>query len=296
LAQLDILQKSVSTLKNNKTGNLDFFTFEAVRASLDNISKELVSEEREMRKLSCRIADYSSVDVFSKFAELLHNTFILKKSYSSRKLVHYFEWGTKNIHFYDVEKQETEKMVLNNDFFIPKFCRTLVTDEGRVYCIGGRHQDNVCCDWMLEVDRSKSKLIDRAPLLFRRSDFTALYSERGIVFVIGGNDAKSFYIACEKYDIQNDTWSRIADLNVARDSAASCIFNNKYIYVFSGRTKFDKKEITDTIEMYDIDYNMWRMVNLNAKSTWTACDLAMCMQMDPKNIIIFGGFNKTQRT
>lgn len=63
--------------------------------------------------------------------------------------------------------------------------------------------------------------------------------------------------------------------------------------MFSGRTKFDKKEITDTIEMYDIDYNMWRMVNLNAKSTWTACDLAMCMPIDSKHILIFGGFNKT---
>lgn len=139
-------------------------------------------------------------------------------------------------------------------------------------------------------------LVYKSPLLFRRSDFTALYSERGLIFVIGGNDAKSFYTVCEKYDIQNDTWSRIADLNVARDSAASCIFNNKYIYVFSGRTKFDKKEITDTIEMYDIDLNMWRLVNLHAKSTWTACDLAMCMPIDNKTILIFGGFDKTVRT
>lgn len=83
---------------------------------------------------------------------------------------------------------------------------------------------------------------------------------------------------------------------MARDSAASCIFNNKYIYVFSGRTKFDKKEITDTIEMYDIDYNMWRMVQLNAKSTWTACDLAMCMPIDSKTVLIFGGFDRTART
>lgn len=110
-----------------------------MRGNLDCISKQLVSEEREMRKLSCRISDYSNVDVFSKFSELLHNTFILKKSYSSRKFVHYFEWGTKNIHFYDVDKQTSEKVVLNNDFLIPKFCRTLVTDEGKVFCIGGRH-------------------------------------------------------------------------------------------------------------------------------------------------------------
>lgn len=136
-----------------------------------------------------------------KFNELLHNTFILKKSYSSSKFVHYFEWGTKNIHFFDVDKMTTHKVTLNNEFNIPKFCRTVVTDEGRVFCIGGRHQDNVCCDWMMEYLDQTKMLTYRSPLLFRRSDFTALYSERGLVFVIGGNDAKSFYTACEKYDI-----------------------------------------------------------------------------------------------
>ena len=43
---------------------------------------------------------------------------------------------------------------------------------------------------MLEYDHHKQKLEDRSPLLFRRSDFTALYSERGLIFVIGGNDEK----------------------------------------------------------------------------------------------------------
>ncbi len=212
--------------------------------------------------------------------------------------MHYFEWGSKFIHFYDVEKLAQFKVQLEIDFKIPKFCRTVVTDEGRIFCIGGRHQDNVCCDWMLEFQETDhlKTLIYRSPLLFRRSDFTALYSERGLIYVIGGNDAKSFYTACEKYDIQNDTWSRIADLNVARDSAASCIINNKYIYVFSGRTKFEKKEITDTIEMYDIDLNHWKMVSLSPKSVWTACDLAMCMPIDNKTILLFGGFDKTSRT
>jgi acetyl-CoA acetyltransferase len=43
----------------------------------------------------------------------------------------------------------------------------------------------------------------------------------------------------------------MAELNVARDSAACCIFNNKFIYVFSGRIKFSPKEITDVCEFYD---------------------------------------------
>lgn len=294
LEQLDKLRKEVVYLKQNRS-EWDFNTFESIRCQLEQIQKDIISEVRELRKLNCRIADYSDVDVLQKFGELIHNTFILKKSYSLHKYVHYFEWGSKSIHFFDVDKMVSHKVLLKNNFNIPKFCRTVVTDEGRVFCIGGRHQDNMCCDWMMEFieTEDKQELEYKSPLLFKRSDFTALYSERGLIFVIGGNDAKSFYTACEKYDIQNDTWSRIADLNVARDSAASCIFNNKYIYVFSGRTKFDKKEITDTIEMYDIDYNMWRMVSLNSKSTWVACDLAMCMPIDNKTILIFGGFDKT---
>jgi hypothetical protein len=54
---------------------------------------------------------------------------------------------------------------------------------------------------MMEYIESKNTLVYRSPLLFRRSDFTGLYSERGLIYVIGGNDAKSFYTACEKYDI-----------------------------------------------------------------------------------------------
>ncbi len=103
LDELDKLKKDISFLKTNSSG-LDFFNFECIRTSLEQIGKELVGEERELRKLSCRIADYSSVNVVEKFSELLNNTFILKKSYSSSKFVHYFEWGTKNIHFFDVEK------------------------------------------------------------------------------------------------------------------------------------------------------------------------------------------------
>lgn len=93
----------MSFLKTNSS-EFDFFNFESIRSSLESIGKDLINEERELRKLSCRIADYSNINVVDKFNELLQNTFILKKGYSSTKIVHYFEWGTKNIHFFDVDK------------------------------------------------------------------------------------------------------------------------------------------------------------------------------------------------
>ena len=67
LDDLDKLKKEVTFLKNNQS-DFDFFNFEGVRSSLDTIGKDLVGEERELRKLSCRIADYSSVNVVEKFS------------------------------------------------------------------------------------------------------------------------------------------------------------------------------------------------------------------------------------
>lgn len=149
---------------------------------------------------------------------------------------------------------------------IPKFCRTVVSDHGRLFCIGGRHQDNVCCNWMLEYVEEHRMLEYRAEMNDARSDFTAIYeSERDRIYVIGGNDAKNFYRACEYYDVAADEWVKMSELNVARDSAACCIFNAKFIYVFSGRIKFSPKEITDVCEYYDIDKKVWEVIDVKNK-------------------------------
>ena len=96
--------------------------------------------------------------------------------------------------------------------------------------------------------------------------------------------------------MSQDEWIRMADLNVARDSAACCIFNAKFIYVFSGRIKFSPKEITDVCECYDIEKNVWEVIDVKNKANWIPCDLAMAYQIDPSSILIFGGFDKQNRT
>jgi hypothetical protein len=83
---------------------------------------------------------------------------------------------------------------------------------------------------------------------------------------------------------------------VARDSAACCIFNSKFVYVFSGRIKFQPKEITDICECYNIDKNIWEIIEVNNKESWISCDLAMAYQVDNDKILIFGGFDHQNRT
>ena len=74
----------------------------------------------------------------------------MKKKLTDRRIIHYFEWGNKNIHFYDVMNGKQSKYLVDFESNIPKFCRTIVTDHGRLFCIGGRHKDNECCNWTLE--------------------------------------------------------------------------------------------------------------------------------------------------
>jgi DNA repair ATPase RecN len=130
LEKIESIAKEITGLRENPH---DFFLFENIRNKIELVYKELNGEERELKKLSCTIADYSETDIKDKFSELLQNTFILKKSYTSAKNVHYFEWGSKHIHFYEVEKLTQQRVSLGIDFNIPKFCRTVVTDEGRIF-------------------------------------------------------------------------------------------------------------------------------------------------------------------
>lgn len=140
------------------------------------------------------IAEYNHIDIDEHIIEFFQSLFIVKKKLTDRRIIHYFEWGNKNIHFYDVVNHKQTKYLVDFDKYIPKFCRTVVTDHGRLFCIAGRHQDNMCCNWMLEYIEEKKCLEHRALLNDPRSDFTAIYDgEMDRIYAIGGNDAKNFY-------------------------------------------------------------------------------------------------------
>src|SRR6185312_4224842 len=41
---------------------------------------------------------------------------------------------------------------------------------------------------------------------------------------------------CEVYAIKEDQWNTFPSLNVRRGNAASCVFSNRFLYVFGGKT------------------------------------------------------------
>lgn len=290
---IEISQGDIACLKED-AANLS--VYENIKALLATNVDKLASIEKKLLSKNFKLANLESIDIKQVIINSIKSLLFKKENISNANVVHYFEWGNKNVEFYDVDRKIATKLSLNIDFNIPKFCRTVASDDGRIFVIGGRDRQNICCDWTLEFIEANKTLIQKKPMLLRRSDFTPVCSSSGIIYVVGGNDAKIFYKQCEKYDIENDQWTQIANLNIGRDSAASCMFNDKLLYAFSGRVKFDKKEITNSIEKYSIVANLWELVELAPKSAWVPCDLGMSYQIDNTSLVVFGGFDKDART
>lgn len=199
--------------------------FDYIRNEIDERNALINEYEKNLKNQKTMIAEFNHFDVKERIVDFFQNIFILKKKLTDKRVIHYFEWGNKNIHFYDVSTHKQSKYLVDFQNCIPKFCRTVVTDHGRLFCIAGRHLDNQCCQWMLEYIEEHKCLEHRANLNDSRSDFTAIYeNEKDRIYVIGGNDAKNFYKSCEYFDVNADKWIRMAELNVARDSAACCVF------------------------------------------------------------------------
>ncbi len=290
---IEILKADITSLKED-AANLS--VYDTIKSLLNTNVEKLAEIEKKLLSKNFKLANLENMDIKQVIVKSIKDLLFKKECITSTNVVHYFEWGNKSVVFYDVEKKLATKYSLNVDVNIPKFCRTVATEDGRIFIIGGRDRQNACCDWMLEFKEDTKSFVQKRPMLLKRSDFTPVCSGSETLYVIGGNDAKIFYKACEKYDIENDQWSKIANLNIGRDSAACCVFKSKLIYAFSGRTKFDKKEITNTIERYSILADIWELVELTPKSVWTPCDLGMAYQIDSTSVIVFGGFDKDART
>jgi hypothetical protein len=95
--------------------------------------------DKNLKNQKTMIAEFNHFDINERIVDFFQNLFIVKKKLTDKRIIHYFEWGNKNIHFYDVITHKQSKYLVDFENNIPKFCRTVVSDHGRLYCIAGRH-------------------------------------------------------------------------------------------------------------------------------------------------------------
>jgi len=106
------------------------------------------------------------------------------------------------------------------------------------------------------------------------------------IYAIGGfgGPKNSCLQAAERYDVANDKWEQIADLNIPR-RALSAVALPDGIYAIGG---FDGQNYLSSIEKYDEAKNEWTFIS---SMNYARCTLSAIATPDCQNIYVIGGFD-----
>nr|XP_020451997.1 kelch-like protein 41 [Monopterus albus] len=159
---------------------------------------------------------------------------------------------------YDTEKMkwtETKKLPLK----IHGHC--VVSENGLVYCIGGKTDDNKATNKMFAYNHKKSEWKEVASMKIPRAMFGAVI-HKGRIIVAGGVNDEGLTDACEAYDFGTNKWSPFTEFPQERSSVnlVSCA---GLLYAVGGfaMVENENKECAPTeiidIWQYEDDKKQW---------------------------------------
>uniref|UniRef100_UPI0037E87E0B kelch-like protein 41a n=1 Tax=Semicossyphus pulcher TaxID=241346 RepID=UPI0037E87E0B len=159
---------------------------------------------------------------------------------------------------YDTEKMkwsETKKLPLK----IHGHC--VVSENGLVYCIGGKTDDNKSTNKMFAYNHKKSEWKEVASMKTPRSMFGAVI-HNGKIIVAGGVNEEGITGVCEAYDFSTNKWSPFTDFPQER-SSVNLVSCGGQLYAVGGFAMVENEnkecapsEIVD-IWQYEEDKKEW---------------------------------------
>ncbi|XP_071000452.1 kelch-like protein 41a [Oncorhynchus clarkii lewisi] len=159
---------------------------------------------------------------------------------------------------YDVEKMkwaESKKLPLKIHG------HSVVSQNGLVYCIGGKTDDNKAIDKMFAYNHKKSEWKEVAAMKMARSMFGAVV-HNGKIVVTGGVNEDGLTSASEAYDFGTNKWAPFTDFPQER-SSVNLVSSGGLLYAVGGftivATEDDKVAPTEIIDIwqYEEDKKEW---------------------------------------
>ncbi|ROL52259.1 Kelch-like protein 41a [Anabarilius grahami] len=159
---------------------------------------------------------------------------------------------------YDIDKMkwlETKKLPLRIHG------HSVISQNGLVYCIGGKTDENKTINKMFAYNHKKSEWKELAAMKTPRSMFGAAV-HKGKIIVVGGVNEDGLLASCEAYDFSTNKWEAFAEFAQER-SSVNVVSAAGVLYAVGGFTvkEADDKqcvpsEITD-IWQYEEDKKQW---------------------------------------
>lgn len=111
------------------------------------------------------------------------------------------------------------------------------------------------------------------------------------IYSIGGKNRNLIRTNdCQRFNIIEKKWYKIAEMNNIRCSPSVCTFNSQEIYVFFGINQLEKP-INDIIEKYDCLSDQWIQIPL-LFHPFPLIYQASALQINEKDVFLFGGYLK----
>jgi hypothetical protein len=178
---------------------------------LDAEFEKYFNEFENVSKLQ-RLLDKESLEIVNDFQNLIESNlrvdYNIKNSFRPGvpSKVHSFQWNQKFAYLFKVNKCEFEKRLVQMEFEVPLYSRSIATEDGTIYLIGGcNKRRNEYLKKCYRYDHIFATMEEKAEMIFPHADHS-LVSIEGFIYVVGTFVNSMVYGFCEVYDIQKNEW------------------------------------------------------------------------------------------
>ena len=121
------------------------------------------------------------------------------------------------------------------------------------------------------------------------------YQTKDYIYSTGSKYPNQTSKKCEVYDVAQNKWHEIGDLNSSRHYHSLCVLESRFIYVIAGRDSLNEAPL-ETFERVDgfqeLEHQKWEQIQVvKSDSLWSARDTIGAFALNDSEIIIFGGDN-----
>ena len=158
------------------------------------------------------------------------------KSLNYFKHTVFFRNNSTNAFYFNYNTNSWETIINNSNRFFPVFHRTTELPDSSFLVTGGELGGATIANVSHFIN---GQFVEKPNMIIARKAHGTAYL-KGYVYVFGGyTDNGQILNSCERYDMNNGTWSQLAYMNYARGYATTCISGENHIFVIGGYGAFE---------------------------------------------------------
>jgi len=119
----------------------------------------------------------------------------------------------------------------NQNFNFPLYSSKCELPDGSIFISGGDYEGanlNTCY-----IFSQQNGLIQKRQMNIARKLHSSIFIS-GFVYIFGGFNGDDIFNSVERYDIYNDSWNIIGNMNVNRAYTSLLRYGNDYIFIIGG--------------------------------------------------------------